>query len=298
MVLEFGMRTIRFLTVAVVLLAATEALAFDLESARPMALAGASRAQCPSNAALYLNPAGLALGRMYHVETLYSYIPTRNGHVAGASIVDSVTSPLAMGLSFNYVALDPDGQDRSEYDVRLSAAYLIGNVFSLGLNLKYIYADLEGRGPLGASAFQNNGQEQLNTVSVDVGGIVTIRNMFNIAVVGYNLTNTGSSAAPLSLGTALSLSIRTFAIVADVLLDFTTREDLGVRVMAGAEYFAAQHYPIRLGYRYDDGRGSHSISAGVGYLSQQWGIELSLRQDVAAEDLETAIALSLRYFAN
>lgn len=292
------MRTIRFLTMAVVLLAASEALAFDLESARPMAFGGASRAQCPSNSALYLNPAGLALGRMYHVETLYAYIPTSNGHVAGASIVDSVTSPLAMGLSFNYVALDPDGRDRSEYDVRLSAAYLIGNVFALGLNLKYIYADLEGRGPLGASAFQNNGEEQLNTVSVDVGGIVTIRNTFNIAVVGYNLTNTGSSAAPLSLGTALSLSIRNFAVVADVLLDFTTREDLGVRVMAGVEYFAAQHYPIRLGYRYDDGRESHSIAAGVGYLSQQWGVELSLRQDVAAEDLETTIALSLRYFAN
>ncbi len=298
MVVEFGMRTIRFLTVAVVLLASSSAFAFDIETTRPMALAGGGRAQCPSNAALYLNPAGLALGRMYHVEALYAYIPTANGHVAGASVVDSVTSPLAMGLSFNYIAWDPDGDDRSEYDVRLSAAYLIGQTFSLGLNLKYIYADLEGQGPLGASVFQDNGEEQLNTVSIDVGAIITIRNMFNIAVVGYNLTNTGSNAAPISLGMGLSLSIRSFAIVTDALLDWTTREDLGYRIMGGVEYFAAQHYPIRIGYRYDGGRASHSISAGVGYLSQQWGIELSLRQDVSAENLDTHIALSLRYFAN
>ncbi len=292
------MRMLRIVAGLVVLTCAAPAWAFDIETTRPLALGGASRAHAPSNASLYLNPSGLALGRMYHVETLYSYFPTSNGHIVGASVVDSVTSPLAMGLSFNYLAWDPDYEDRNEYDVRLSAAYYISQTFSLGLTLKYVYAETSGRGPLGPSLFRSNNDDLLNTVTVDVGATLTLRNVFNIAVVGYNLTNTGSSAAPLSLGTALSLQIRTFVVVADVLLDWNTYEDLTVRVMGGAEYFLADHYPIRLGYRYDHGRNSHSIGVGFGYVGSSWGIELSLLQDVAAEDLETQIALSLRYFAN
>jgi opacity protein-like surface antigen len=293
-----GMRAASVIVMLLAIVAASEASAFDIETTRPMALAGGSRAQCPSNAALYLNPAGLSLARVYHVETLYSYVPTSNGHVVGASVVDSVTSTLAMGLSFNYITWDPDHEDRSEYDVRLAAAYAIGSYFALGLTLKYLYAEMEGRGPLGPNVMERNGDDPLNTVTVDVGAIITIRNMLNIGVVGYNLTSTGSSSAPISLGTALSLQLRNFAIVADVLLDFTTREDLSIRVMGGAEYFLANHYPIRLGYRYDDGRGSHAISGGFGYVSQSWGIEISLRQDVSAEDLETVLGLTLRYFAN
>lgn len=292
------MRAVSVIIGLLVFLGATDAKAFDIETTRTLALAGASRSHCPSNAALYLNPAGLSLGRVYHVETLYEYVPTSNGHVVGASVVDSVTSTLAMGLSFNYVTWDPDGQDRSEYDVRLSAAYYLANTFAIGLTLKYLFADQEGQGPLGPSVMASNGEDLLNTVTLDVGAIITIRNMFNIGVVGYNLTNTESSAAPISLGTALSLQIRSFVVVADVLLDFATRQDLSVRVMGGAEYFLANHYPIRLGYRYDDGRSSHAISAGFGYVSTSWAIEISLRQDVAAEDLETVLGLTLRYFAN
>jgi opacity protein-like surface antigen len=292
------MRTLPVVAGLVALVSASQAWAFDIESTRPMALAGASRAQCPSNAALYLNPSGLSLGQMYHVETLYSYVPTANGHVVGASIVDSVTSPLAMGLSFNYHYWDSNSDDRNEYDVRLSVAYYIAQVFALGLTLKYVYAENQGNGPLGVNVMQGNGDDLLNTVTVDVGATLTLRHVFNLAVVGYNLTNTGSSAAPLSLGAGASLQISRFVVVADVLLDWNSREELSIMAMGGAEYFLADHYPIRVGYRYDDGRGSHAIGFGFGYVSTSWAIELSMRQDVAAEQLHTTLGLTLRYFAN
>lgn len=295
-----GKKLIQAFVVVVVMLSASTAWAYDIQNARPLAIGGASRAFCPSNASLYLNPAGMAVARLYHVETMYGYIPTAHSHVAGGSVVDSVTAPVAMGLSFNYVAWDPDGIDRNEYDVRLSAAYYIARLLSIGLSLKYVYANQEGHGPVATNLFVPNGDEQLNTVTIDVGTTLTIGQMFNIAVVGYNLTNTGSLHAPLSLGIGLALTIRAFVIATDVLLDFTSAEELMVRAMGGAEYLVNDNWPIRLGYRWDQLMGTHSVTGGFGYVSQRFGIELSLRQDVSSPDefLQTSLILAIRYFSN
>jgi opacity protein-like surface antigen len=295
-----GKTILRVIVAAAVTCTAATAWAYDIQNAEPMALGGAGRAFCPSNSSLYLNPAGLAVARLYHVETLYGYVPTWNGHVAGASVVDSVTAPIAMGLSFNYVALDPGGIDRSEYDVRISAAYYISRLLALGLSLKYLYANQDGHGELVTNLFTSNGEEFLNTVTIDVGATLTIGQWFSAAVVGYNLTNTGSTAAPLSLGVGLAVTIRSLLIAADMLMDFTTREDLTFRVMGGAEYLIADHWPIRLGYRWDQTLGAHSISGGLGYVAERYGIEISVRQDVSSEDdhLNTHIALGLQYYAN
>jgi opacity protein-like surface antigen len=227
-------------------------------------------------------------------------MPTAHSHIAGGSVVDSVTAPVAMGLSFNYVAWDPDGVDRNEYDVRLSAAYYIARILSIGLSLKYVYANQDGHGPLATNLFQANGDEQLNTVTVDVGTTLTIGQIFSAAVVGYNLTNTGSQHAPLSLGIGLALTIRAFVVATDVLLDFTSAEDLMVRAMGGAEYLVNDNWPIRLGYRWDQLLGTHAVTGGFGYVSQRFGVELSLRQDVSSPDdhLHTSLVLAIRYFAN
>jgi len=290
-----------FVLVGVALLCnAQEAAAYDLQNARALSLGGASRAYCPSNGALYLNPAGIAIARLYHVETMYGYIPTAHSHIAGASVIDSVTAPVAMGLSFNYVAWDPNGVDRNEYDVRLSAAYYISRLLAIGLSLKYVYADQDGHGPLATNLFVSNGEEQLNTVTVDVGTTLTIGQYFAIAVVGYNLTNTESTHAPLSLGAGLALTISSFVVAADMLVDFTSADDVMFRAMGGAEYLISDNWPIRLGYRWDQLMGTHSVTGGFGYISQRFGVELSIRQDVSSPDdhLHTQLVLSLRYFAN
>lgn len=295
-----GKNTVCSIVGALLLLVASNAWAYDILNARPLALGGASRANCPSNASLYLNPAGMAVGRLYHVETLYGYVPTLNTHIAGGSVIDSVTSPVAMGLSFNYVATDPDGIDRNEYDVRLSAAYYISNFLALGLSLKYMYSDQEGNGPLESSGnlFRGNGDELLNTVTVDVGAILTIGQHFRLAVVGYNLTNTESLSAPLTVGYGLAVSLSSLLIAGDATMDFTTRDDITWRAMGGIEYLLADNWPIRLGYRWEQVRNTHSISGGFGYISSRFGVELSLLQDVAGERLNSSLVLSLRYFAN
>lgn len=286
------------LVVAVTLQSST-ASAYDIQNPRQLALGGGSRAFCPSNGSLYLNPAGMGIARTYNVEMLYGYVPTANSHIAGASVVDSVTAPIAMGLSFNYIAWDPRGINRNEYDVRLSAAYYIAQLLSVGLTLKYVYAHQKGRGPLTTNLFVPNGDEMLNTVTVDVGTTLTIGDVFSVAVVGYNLTNTESTHAPLSLGIGLALTLSSFVVVGDMLMDFTSAEDLMFEASGGAEYLVSGNWPIRLGYRWDQILGTHSVTGGFGYVSQRFGIELSIRQDVSSPDdhLHTHLALGIRYFA-
>lgn len=247
---------------------------------------------------MYLNPAGIAIGRHYHVETLYGFVPTVPVHIAGGSVIDSVTAPVAMGIAFNYITVDPDGIDQTEYDVRLAAAYYIAQLVSIGLSVKYMYSDQDGAGMLGNHLFTYNGDELLNTVTVDVGATLTVGRIFSASVVGYNLTNTGSIAAPLTLGIGAAVAISSFSIVVDALFDFTTWEEMMVRAMGGAEYLIAGNWPLRVGYRYDQGFDSHSVTAGLGYMNEKFGLELSMRQDVAAENLHTSLALSIRYFAN
>jgi hypothetical protein len=64
--------------------------------------------------------------------------------------------------------------------------------------------------------------------------------------------------------------------------------------MAGGEYLAADHFPLRAGYRYDDGAKSHSVSAGLGYLSTSFGAEIAARRVVSGDPV-TTIVLGFSY---
>lgn len=69
--------------------------------------------------------------------------------------------------------------------------------------------------------------------------------------------------------------------------------------MLGVEYLAADHYPLRVGYRYDAGQSTHGISGGLGYIDPQFSVDLAIRQTVGGKDLygpSTAIIVDLQYF--
>ncbi len=54
--------------------------------------------------------------------------------------------------------------------------------------------------------------------------------------------------------------------------------------------------PIRLGYRYDDGMKTHAISGGVGYIDQQWSVDIGVRRDIVADHPATLGVVGLRFF--
>src|SRR5690606_13365204 len=94
----------------------------------------------------------------------------------------------------------------------------------------------------------------------------------------------------------------TFTIAVDGLADLSTWEnaDGSIRpealVGVGAEYFTGE-VPIRAGYIYDSGRDSHFVTAGVGWMNQQLGIDIAWRQQLT-DEYHTWLLATFRYFVH
>jgi hypothetical protein len=272
----------------------------DVPNARAVGMGGALNALGVSTASLFLNPANMALAKVYHLEALAAYSPEAKRQTYGAAIVDSVlnSSHIAGGLGGTWNEFDPSGIHRTWTDVRGGVALPLGEYLALGATLRYLRVTQDlGVGPFGTSYASDGGASALlNTITFDAGATVSVLDGLRIAVVGHNLTNPGTALAPIVGAAGVGYFTPTFAIEGDGSLDFTTWGKARGRVMAGAELFAADRYAIRAGWRYDAGTKINSPSLGFGYIDPRWSIELGLRRDLISEHAETFGVLSLRYF--
>jgi hypothetical protein len=151
---------------------------------------------------------------------------------------------------------------------------------------------------LGASLASNGtaGDPIINAFTFDVGAVVAPVSGLRFGLVGKNLTNPGTGLEPTLLQGGVGYAADIFAVEADALADFTTWGKTRGRFMLGGEIFIASHFPIRLGYRYDDGQKTHAASAGLGYVDKKWSFEVSGRRDVVGDNPATFITAGLRYF--
>jgi hypothetical protein len=284
-----------------------------IQSPREMAFGGAQTALGTSTTALYNNPANLPLASVYHFEGLAAFSPEARRQSYGGAVVDSSTSKLAGGLAGTLNALDPDGIHRTWTDVRLGLAYPLGDRFSVGTTLRYLRGN-QGvtTGPLGGTTgpltaltgtndLASDGQAGgpiVNVMTFDAGMTIIPADGFRIGAVGHNLTNPGNGLAPTTFQGGLGYTADLFSLEGDAMADFTTYKSTAGRYMAGGELFLGGHVPLRVGYRYDDGTRTHSLSGGLGYIATQWSFEASVRQDVVSEHPNTMIGVSLRFFYN
>jgi hypothetical protein len=273
----------------------------QIQNPRDMAFGGAQAALGTSTVALYGNPAGLTLARVYHFEGLAAVSPEARRQSYGIAAVDSSTSRLAGGIAGTVNMLDPDGIHRTWTDVRLGLAYALGDRFSVGAAARYLRAN-QGitSGPFGASLASDGSPSGpvLNDLTFDLGATLVPADGFRIGIVGKNLTNPGVGFAPTTLQGGAGYTSDLFSVEADAMADFTTYKSTAGRYMAGAELFLGGHVPLRLGYRFDDGTQTHSVSGGLGYIDSKWSVEASVRQDVVSEHPSTMIGLSFRFFYN
>jgi hypothetical protein len=285
-------------------LATSPEQAFDqgeVPNARAIGMGGALNALGVSTAALFLNPANMALARVYHLEALAAYSPEAKRQTYGAAIVDSVlnSSHVAGGLGGTWSEYDPSGFHRRWTDVRGALALPLGDYLALGGTVRWLRADQAlGVGPFGtSSASDGNSGPLINTVTIDAGATASLGDSLRIAVAGHNLTNPGTALAPTTGAVGIGYTTSTLSLEGDGSLDFTTFGSARGRLMGGAELFAADHYALRAGWRYDWGTKINAASIGLGYIDPKWSIELGLRRDLIASDhAETFGVLSLRYF--
>jgi len=241
--------------------------------------------------AMFSNPAGIAVGQVFHTAGWWNYAVNMERHVAGAAATDS-TPPVAGGLGFTYTYTGIDGEQNNDYDARTAIAMMFADMIALGVNLKYVRADY-------ADGVET-GHDSLNDFSLDCGALF-VYDRFFVGVVGTNLTNLDHPLAPLTLSAGAGLSIGPARIEFDATLDWSSFDEvapMGVKYAVGGEVLLADAYVIRAGYWYQDTVDTHGIAAGLGYVSSSLALDFGFQQDLSGERSDSRLGLSVRYFVN
>jgi opacity protein-like surface antigen len=271
----------------------------EIQHPRAVGMGNAQQVFGGSTTAVFVNPANLPLYRVYHLEGLAALSPEARRQSYGGAIADSSTSRLAGGLGGTWSMMDPDGIKRQSADLRLAIAYPVTERLSLGVTGRYLrVAQKVSAGPLGASLASDGTPTDplFSGFTFDAGAGVQITENFRAALSGRNLTAPGTSLAPVALAGGLGWSNQTITVEADSLVDFTTFGTARARAMLGFEFLAADRFPLRVGYRYEDGMKTHALSLGAGYVDRKFSIELGGRRDVVAEHPATLLSLGIRFF--
>ncbi len=270
----------------------------EIETPRLTATNGATRALSNSTEALFDNPANMSTSRVYHLAALAQIWPESRRQSYGAAAVDSVGSSarVAGGIGATYNTQDTDGINRKWTDVRFALSYPFSEQLYLGVGGRYLRLTQDGQGPLGASAASAglSGDHIIAGFALDAGATFKPTDGLSISIVGVNLNNPNNGFQPMSLAGGIGFGKETFSLEGDLAADFTTWDRTTVRAMFGGEFLAGDHFPLRAGYRYDDGAKDHSVSGGFGYVDTTFQAELAVRR-VVSGDSATAVVIGFTY---
>lgn len=289
----------------------------DIQGARALGMGGALRAAGASEAGVFLNPAGLPLTKAYSVQALFDFRPQDNTTAVGVAITDSVTNRagVAAGLYYTFLNAEPKftidpslGQisyTRRGHEAGLSLAYPLAERFILGVTNKYLY--LDSTDPTGRIPGARS-----RGYTMDAGFVLRISEAINFGAVGQNVVPMKTWETPPTLGMGLALSLlKALTLEADVVIRWLDYRDddklrMVVGVKAGGEYFVGSRFPLRLGYSWDlpfrqlairtTDKGESFFHAGLGYMSQAFGIEAAVRQQLSGTDKETLLGFALKLF--
>lgn len=258
---------------------------------RVMGLGGGGNAVSATTSGIFVNPGAMAQSRAYHVDSLVLFDPSVNRWAFGGAIADTTRERFGAGVSYVYSTSSGGEFALDSHEVRLAVSANLAESISVGLTGRYM--DYTGR----ASANGRRGTSY-EGVSLDAGVLFRPIRVLTLGVTGYSLTSPDTALSPLALGTGIGFfPIENLSFTVDGYFDFGTRDTLRMRWSGGAELML-QKVPVRLGYAFDDTRWLnpvHLVTAGLGYIDQRFGVEASMRQEVAGGS-QTTLLLSLRYF--
>jgi hypothetical protein len=270
----------------------------EIETPRITATNGATRALSSSTEALFDNPANMSAARVYHLAALAQIWPESRRQSYGAAAVDSVGSSARVGggIGATYNTQDSDGIARKWTDIRFALSYPFSDQFYMGVGGRYLTLSQNGLGPLGSSAASGGlaNEHIVAGFAFDAGATFRPTDGLSLSIVGTNLNNPGNGFQPMGLGGGIGFGKDLFSLEADVAADFTTWDKTSTRAMAGGEVLLGDHFPLRAGYRYDDGAKSHSVSGGLGYIDTTFAAELAIRRIVSGERA-TAVVFGFTY---
>jgi len=260
----------------------------DLAGPRALGLS-ASIGAAAGNEGIFVNPAAIGVRQRYSVEG--GVMVDRRGaetagRLYGASVVDSLSSPVAVGVS--YLRADEGLYTGNVWHGAITGPIAEG--VRLGVSAKYFDVEPTGAAPAGA--------EGTDSVTVDAGLYWQVARLVSIGAVGYNLVSVANDAvAPMGAGAGLAIgSDQSFQLTADWRADFDRAGETTNRYAAGAEVLLGGLVPIRAGWARDETLGGRWWSAGVGLVSQG-GVALDVGYRQSLDDASArTIAATLKIF--
>jgi len=282
------------------LLVSWPVMADDFVGTRPLGMGGAHRAIVTGNDAIVLNPAGMSLFKRYSFEAQYllaTKFDSEDGpdqHIFHISVVDNQIQYFATGMAYTRVERGDD-KAGNRYDMAFSVPLSEGLL--IGTDIKYL-------------DFERKDKADVNAVSVDVGVLLRTSFGLHLAVVGYNLTNTGDYLEhPISMSAAMMYSpFRTLELSFDWFINFqkptdidepTSDKETGYSYAFGAEYLLLGQITMRGGYLIDKSRpggDDQYWSVGIGYVTQRFAFEFGYRGSVNHTSWGNNFGFAVRLF--
>lgn len=265
----------------------------DLLGPREIAVGEAMRGGATGTAGADLNPSGLALNRELVFEGGYGYRASDSASLIGVSACDS-TNAVPGCFFYNYAGASLDFGDMTAHTTThvggLALSRMIIPRVLIGSTIKYFHF----------SSDDMTHAPNTSGTAFDLGATIRLTSNINLGYSAQNLWGSSSPQFPRAMGGGVY--VRPFPALA---VSFDARwkldgDDHSARYGGGGELFlhgnnAQSGYPIRLGALRDNGLDSTYLSAGLGFASMTWGVDVAARRQIKGGD-ENLIIASMRIF--
>ncbi|MBI3181752.1 MAG: hypothetical protein HYZ28_06380 [Myxococcales bacterium] len=250
----------------------------ELMHARDFAMGGAYRAHGLGGEAILGNPAALSLYRRYQLELSGAWDAQSKFGFGTVSVLDSVTSELAAGVSYYLVSAGRADARSLSHLSTLALSMPLSSSVLIGASTRHV---------LVSGAYETNG------VTMDAGVLVRALDALVLGFSGHNLIDLGNPMLERYYALSLAFLGGLFTAAADLKGDVAPEGGLRLAYSGGVEYVAGGGFPVRAGYTYDARQGRHHLSAGVGVMVEGGGLDLGYRHELGGEG-GRLIALTFR----
>jgi len=265
----------------------------DMLGPREIAVGEALRGAATGSSGTELNPSSIGLNRELVFEGGYGYRGADSASLIGVSACDS-TNALPGCFFYDYAGSNPQLGDmtlhRTTHVAGVALSRMVVPRVLIGATARYYDFSSDMAGDTSGSG-----------TTFDLGATVRLTNSINFGFSGQNLySTTRSPEFPRTLGGGLYARP-----VAPLALSFDARwrvegSDRSARFGGGADLFLSgsdsqDGYSLRGGALHDNGLGATYLSAGLGFASMSWGLDVAGRRQVKGGD-ETLIIASMRVF--
>jgi hypothetical protein len=238
----------------------------ELTHARGFAMGGAHRALGLGGESVDGNPATVAMYPRYLLELSGAYDPATKFGFGNVTIMDSVTTSVTAGVSYQFVSMGLDELRSIAHYTTLALAIPISDRLLVGISARYLNL---------------SGLYNANGITMNAGVVFRATDALTVGVSGENLVDINTPLVRRGASLSFGYSGGAISLGADVRSEFLPEVSGPLFTYSfGGEYLAGMTFPLRLGYSYDNFTSSQFVSGGLGYVSEGSGLDLSYRHEI------------------